>query len=38
VLDTAGLSVNAAAARLIGMVAPVLCRDACAFGLRSQMV
>jgi XRE family aerobic/anaerobic benzoate catabolism transcriptional regulator len=38
VLDTAGLSVDAAAARLIEMVSPVLCRDACAFGLRNAAV
>ncbi|NVN88524.1 MAG: helix-turn-helix transcriptional regulator [Rhodopseudomonas sp.] len=38
VLDTAGLSVDAAAARLVAMVAPVLCRDACAFGLKSAVV
>jgi XRE family aerobic/anaerobic benzoate catabolism transcriptional regulator len=35
VVDTAGLSVNAAAARLIDAVAPVLQSDAQAFGLRS---
>src|ERR1700716_892422 len=35
VVDTAGLSVDAAAARLIDAVAPVLQRDAHAFGLRS---
>jgi XRE family transcriptional regulator, aerobic/anaerobic benzoate catabolism transcriptional regulator len=33
-LDTAGLSVDEAAARLTAMVSPVLCRDACAFSLR----
>jgi XRE family aerobic/anaerobic benzoate catabolism transcriptional regulator len=38
VLDTAGLSVEDAAAQLTDMVAPVLCRDACAFGLRSPAV
>ncbi|HEY0327532.1 MAG TPA: helix-turn-helix transcriptional regulator [Rhodopseudomonas sp.] len=32
VLDTAELGVDAAAAALIAMVSPVLCRDACAFG------
>lgn len=32
VLDTAGLGVDEAAERLIAMVSPVLCRDACAFG------
>src|ERR1700716_3611524 len=35
VVDTAGLSVDSAAARLIDAVAPVLQRDAHAFGLRS---
>ena len=35
VVDTAGLSVNEAAARLIDAVAPVLQSDAQAFGLRS---
>ena len=35
VVDTAGLSVDAAAARLIEAVAPVLQQDAHAFGLRS---
>jgi XRE family transcriptional regulator, aerobic/anaerobic benzoate catabolism transcriptional regulator len=35
VVDTAGLSVDAAAARLIDAVAPVLQQDAHAFGLRS---
>src|ERR1700687_5777967 len=35
VVDTAGLSVDAAAARLIDAVAPVLRSDAQAFGLRS---
>jgi XRE family transcriptional regulator, aerobic/anaerobic benzoate catabolism transcriptional regulator len=35
VVDTAGLSVDAAAARLIEAVAPVLQNDARAFGLRS---
>jgi XRE family aerobic/anaerobic benzoate catabolism transcriptional regulator len=35
VVDTAGLSVDAAAARLIDAVAPVLENDARAFGLRS---
>jgi XRE family transcriptional regulator, aerobic/anaerobic benzoate catabolism transcriptional regulator len=35
VVDTAGLSVDAAAARLIEAVAPVLKQDAHAFGLRS---
>jgi XRE family transcriptional regulator, aerobic/anaerobic benzoate catabolism transcriptional regulator len=34
VVDTAGLSVNEAAARLIDAVAPVLQSDAQAFGLR----
>lgn len=38
VLDTAGLTVDAAAARLIAMVSPVLCRDACAFNQRSAAV
>jgi XRE family aerobic/anaerobic benzoate catabolism transcriptional regulator len=38
VLDTAGLTVDVAAARLIEMVSPVLCRDACAFGLRNAAV
>jgi XRE family transcriptional regulator, aerobic/anaerobic benzoate catabolism transcriptional regulator len=38
VLDTAGLSVDQAAQQLIAMVSPVLCRDACAFGLRSAAV
>ncbi|KIZ42051.1 MULTISPECIES: helix-turn-helix transcriptional regulator [Rhodopseudomonas] len=38
VLDTAGLPVDQAAAKLIAMVAPVLCRDACAFGLRDAAV
>ena len=33
VVDTAGLSVESAAARLIGTVAPVLSKDARAFGL-----
>ncbi|MBB5045463.1 XRE family aerobic/anaerobic benzoate catabolism transcriptional regulator [Rhodopseudomonas rhenobacensis] len=32
VLDTAGFGVDEAAERLIAMVSPVLCRDACAFG------
>jgi XRE family aerobic/anaerobic benzoate catabolism transcriptional regulator len=35
VVDTAGLSVDNAAARLIEAVAPVLEQDAHAFGLRS---
>jgi XRE family aerobic/anaerobic benzoate catabolism transcriptional regulator len=35
VVDTAGLSVDNAAARLIDAVAPVLRRDAQAFGLHS---
>jgi XRE family aerobic/anaerobic benzoate catabolism transcriptional regulator len=35
VVDTAGLSVDAAAARLIEAVAPVLQQHAQAFGLRS---
>jgi XRE family aerobic/anaerobic benzoate catabolism transcriptional regulator len=35
VVDTAGLSVDAAAARLIEAVAPVLKQDTLAFGLRS---
>jgi XRE family transcriptional regulator, aerobic/anaerobic benzoate catabolism transcriptional regulator len=35
VVDTAGLSVEDAAARLIGAVAPVLHNEAQAFGLRS---
>ncbi|HVV40639.1 MAG TPA: helix-turn-helix transcriptional regulator [Nitrobacter sp.] len=35
VVDTAGLSVDQAATRLIGAVAPMLSRDAQAFGLRS---
>jgi len=35
VVDTADLSVDAAAMRLIGAVAPVLAKDAQAFGLRS---
>ena len=34
-VDTAGLTVDHAAARLIDAVAPVLHRDAQAFGLRS---
>jgi XRE family aerobic/anaerobic benzoate catabolism transcriptional regulator len=34
VLDTAGLSVEAAAQKLVAMVSPVLSRDAGAFGLR----
>jgi len=38
VLDTAQLPVDAAAARLIEMVSPVLCRDACAFSARSAVV
>ncbi len=38
VLDTAGLTVDAAAAKLIAMVSPVLCRDACAFGLKDEAV
>ena len=37
-VDTAGLSVDAAAARLIDAVAPVLQNDAPAFGLRSAAV
>jgi len=36
VLDTAGLSVDEAAARLVEMVSPVLCRDACAFGPKTE--
>lgn len=36
VLDTAGLSVDAAAQRLVAMVAPVLSREAGAFGLREE--
>jgi XRE family aerobic/anaerobic benzoate catabolism transcriptional regulator len=35
VVDTAGLSIDNAAARLIDAVAPVLQQDARAFGLRS---
>jgi XRE family aerobic/anaerobic benzoate catabolism transcriptional regulator len=35
VVDTAGLSVDEAAARLIDAVSPVLQSDAQAFGLRS---
>ncbi|MBS0531972.1 MAG: helix-turn-helix transcriptional regulator [Proteobacteria bacterium] len=35
VVDTADLSVDAAATRLIGAVAPVLAKDAQAFGMRS---
>jgi XRE family aerobic/anaerobic benzoate catabolism transcriptional regulator len=35
VVDTAGLTVDAAAARLIDAVAPVLHNDAHVFGLRS---
>jgi XRE family transcriptional regulator, aerobic/anaerobic benzoate catabolism transcriptional regulator len=35
VVDTAGLTVERAAARLIDTVAPVLSRDARAFGLYS---
>jgi XRE family aerobic/anaerobic benzoate catabolism transcriptional regulator len=35
VVDTAGLSVDRAAARLIDTVAPVLSKDAHAFGLHS---
>jgi XRE family aerobic/anaerobic benzoate catabolism transcriptional regulator len=38
VLDTARLAVDDAASRLIQMVAPVLCRDACAFNTRSALV
>lgn len=38
VLDTAHLNVDQAAAKLINMVSPVLCRDACAFGLKSETV
>ncbi|MGO3932333.1 helix-turn-helix transcriptional regulator [Rhodopseudomonas pseudopalustris] len=38
VLDTAGLSVDEAAAKLTAMVSPVLCRDACAFGLKNAAV
>ncbi|RJF74685.1 helix-turn-helix transcriptional regulator [Rhodopseudomonas palustris] len=38
VLDTAGLTVDTAAAKLIAMVSPVLCRDACAFGLKDEAV
>ncbi|ABD85677.1 helix-turn-helix transcriptional regulator [Rhodopseudomonas palustris] len=38
VLDTAGLSVDDAAERLIAMVSPVLCRDACAFGTNRAAV
>lgn len=38
VLDTAHLTVDAAAAKLIAMVSPVLCRDACAFGLKDEAV
>jgi XRE family aerobic/anaerobic benzoate catabolism transcriptional regulator len=38
VLDTAHLTVDEAAAKLIAMVSPVLCRDACAFGLRNAAV
>ncbi|MCP9628150.1 helix-turn-helix transcriptional regulator [Rhodopseudomonas palustris] len=38
VLDTAHLSVDQAAAKLIAMVSPVLCRDACAFGLKDEAV
>jgi XRE family transcriptional regulator, aerobic/anaerobic benzoate catabolism transcriptional regulator len=38
VVDTAGLSVDAAAARLIEAVAPVLDKEAQAFGLRSAAV
>ncbi|MFC0240932.1 helix-turn-helix transcriptional regulator [Rhodopseudomonas telluris] len=38
VLDTAHLTVDEAAAKLIAMVSPVLCRDACAFGLKDEAV
>jgi XRE family aerobic/anaerobic benzoate catabolism transcriptional regulator len=38
VLDTAQLAVDDAASRLIQMVSPVLCRDACAFNTRSAVV
>jgi len=38
VLDTAGLSIDEAAARLVEMVSPVLCRDACAFGPNTEAV
>jgi XRE family aerobic/anaerobic benzoate catabolism transcriptional regulator len=38
VLDTAPLSIEAAATQLIDMVSPVLCRDACAFGQRQAAV
>jgi XRE family aerobic/anaerobic benzoate catabolism transcriptional regulator len=38
VLDTAHLAVDDAAARLIEMVSPVLCRDACAFNTRNAVV
>jgi XRE family transcriptional regulator, aerobic/anaerobic benzoate catabolism transcriptional regulator len=38
IVDTAGLSVDAAAARLIGTVRPVLQNDATSFGLRSVAV
>ena len=38
VLDTAGLSVDAAAARLIDSVRPVLQNEARSFGLRSVSV
>jgi XRE family aerobic/anaerobic benzoate catabolism transcriptional regulator len=38
VLDTARLSVDDAAAKLTAMVSPVLCRDACAFGLKNEAV
>jgi XRE family aerobic/anaerobic benzoate catabolism transcriptional regulator len=38
VLDTARLTVDEAAAKLVAMVSPVLCRDACAFGLKNEAV
>jgi XRE family aerobic/anaerobic benzoate catabolism transcriptional regulator len=37
-LDTAQLAVDDAASRLIEMVSPVLCRDACAFSARNAVV
>jgi len=38
VLDTARLAVDDAATKLIEMVSPVLCRDACAFSARNVVV